>query len=220
MPPIRLADPRLRHPMRFADGTANPSLVHLACVIDHPNISVGDWTYANDFDPPETWGGDWAARLAPYLYRGAPERLRIGPFCQIAHGVRFVTASANHPMDGLSTYPFAIFDPAAMPALLDSLPDLPDTVVGPDCWIGHGATLLPGARLGAGVIVGAGAVVAGEVPPYAVVAGNPARIVRRRFEAGQVDRLLALAWWDWDDARIAASIDALEAGDLAALERG
>jgi virginiamycin A acetyltransferase len=206
--------------MRLADGTANPSMVQLAVAIDHPNWEVGRHTYANDFDPPEGGSGDWAARLAPYLYPGAPERLRIGPFCQIAHGVRFVTASANHPMDGLSTYPFAVFDPAALPDFLDGVAALPDTVVGPDCWIGHGAILLPGARLGAGVIVGAGAVVAGEVPPYAVVAGNPARIVRRRFDAGQVDRLLALAWWDWDEARIAASIGALEAGDLAALERG
>jgi virginiamycin A acetyltransferase len=77
-------DPLRTHPLRFADGTTHPNMVHLNRVIDHPNIAVGDFTYANDFDPPQ----DWAARLAPYLYPGAPERLVIGRFCQIAHGVR------------------------------------------------------------------------------------------------------------------------------------
>jgi virginiamycin A acetyltransferase len=212
-------NPALRHPLVLPDGTEHPNMVHLSVAIDHPNWQVGRFAYANDFDPPEGGRGDWAARLAPYLYPGAPERLRIGPFCQIAHGARFITASANHPMEGLSTYPFAVFDPATLAAFRDSFAGLPDTVVGPDCWIGHGAILLPGARLGAGVIVGAGAVVSGEVPPYAVVAGNPARIVRHRFDPGQVDRLLALAWWDWDVARIAASVGALAAGDPDALER-
>ena len=209
-----LFDPALRQPMRFADGRANPCITHLAAVIDHPNIEVGDWTYANDFDPP----ADWAARLAPYLYPGAPERLRIGRFCQIAHGARFITASANHAMDGLTTWPFAIFDPAALEHYKDSLTGLPDTIVGHDCWIGHGAMILPGVRLGHGVIVGAGAVVARDVPDYAIVAGNPARVVRMRFGPATVARLLALGWWDWPAERITAAMPALIAGDLAALE--
>lgn len=71
-------DPALRHPMRFADGRENPGIVHLARAIDHPNIEVGAYTYANDFDPPGEEAGGWAARLAPYLYPGAPERLVIG----------------------------------------------------------------------------------------------------------------------------------------------
>ncbi|THD85258.1 CatB-related O-acetyltransferase [Aliigemmobacter aestuarii] len=202
------------HPMRFADGRRNPCIAHLARVIDHPNIVVGHHTYANDFDPPD----DWAARLAPYTYPGAPERLVIGPFGQIAHGVRFVTASANHPMGGFTTYPFAIFDPATLPLIMDQLTGLPDTVIGPDVWIGHGALILPGARLGAGVIVGAGAVVAGEVPPYTIVAGNPARPLRRRFPPKVVERLLALAWWDWPTERIRAALPALCGQDIAALE--
>lgn len=207
----------LAHPMRFADGSENPCIVHLQAVIAHPNITVGPHTYANDFDPPAD--GGWAGRLAPYLYPGAPERLVIGPFCQIAHGVRFVTASANHPMAGFTTYPFAIFDPATLPLIVDQMGALPDTVIGPDCWIGHGALILPGARLGPGVIVGAGAVVTGDVAPYSIVAGNPARPIRTRFAPDVVTRLLDLAWWNWPLPRIEKALPALLSADLAALER-
>lgn len=207
------------HPLTFPDGTVHPDMVHLNRVIDHPNITVGDYSYANDFDPPREAGG-WAARLAPYLYPGAPERLVIGRFCQIAHGVRFITASANHAMDGITTYPFGVFDPDTLRALRDEMGPLPDTEVGHDVWIGHGALILPGARIGSGAIIGAGAVVAGVVPSYAVVAGNPARVVRMRFSEAEVARLLALGWWDWPLERIRAALPALLAADIGALERG
>lgn len=210
-------DPALRHPMRFADGRENPGIVHLARAIDHPNIEVGEYTYANDFDPPAEEAGGWAARLAPYLYPGAPERLVIGRYGQIAHGARFITASANHAMTGISTFPFGIFDAERIASMTAPGRSLPDTVIGPDCWIGHGALILPGARLGAGVIVGAGAVVAGSVPDYAVVAGNPARILRRRFAPEIIERLMALRWWDWEPERVRAAEPALAAGDVLAL---
>lgn len=201
------------HPLTFPDGTVHPDMVHLNWVIDHPNIAVGDYSYANDFDPPE----DWAVRLAPYLYPGAPERLVIGRFCQIAHGVRFITASANHAMGGISTYPFGVFDPGTLVAYRDGVGALPDTEVGHDVWIGHGALILPGARIGSGAIIGAGAVVAGEVSPFAVVAGNPARVIRMRFSDGDVARLLEIAWWDWPIDRIRAALPALMAADVGAL---
>ncbi len=202
------------HPMRFADGRENLCMAHLARVIDHPNIKVGDFTYANDFDPPT----DWAARLAPYTYAGAPETLHIGRFCQIAHGVRFITASANHRM-GLSTYPFPIFDPEKLDLYKDSFNDLPDTVIGHDCWIGHGAIILPGARLGNGVIVGAGAVAGGVVPDYAIVAGNPARVRRMRFDADRIAQMLKLAWWHWPLNQIEAALPQIMGGNVEALLR-
>lgn len=203
------------HPLTFADGTVHPDMVHLNRVIDHPNITVGDYTYANDFDPPPQAG--WAARLAPYLYPGAPERLTIGRFCQIAHGVRFITASANHAMGGITTYPFAVFSPATIGGFRDAFHDLPDTVVGHDVWIGHGALVLPGARIGHGAIIGAGAVVGGDIAPYSVVAGNPARLLRHRFAPEDVTLLLGLCWWDWPLDRIEAALPALASGDVAAL---
>ncbi|MCR8726531.1 CatB-related O-acetyltransferase [Frigidibacter sp. ROC022] len=210
-------DAARRHPLILPDGRPHPNMVNLNRVISHPNIEIGDFTYMNDFAPPESPGG-WAARIAPYLYPGAPERLRIGRFGQFAHGATFITASANHPMDGASTYPFAIFDHALLETYRDSFRGLPDTEIGNDVWIGHGALILPGARLGNGVIVGAGAVVRGAVPDYAVVAGNPARVLRMRFQPGTVARLNALAWWDWPEARIEAAVPALARADIDALE--
>ncbi|MFN3282562.1 MAG: CatB-related O-acetyltransferase [Tabrizicola sp.] len=206
-------DPTLRHPVVLPDGATPPNMVHLNQVIDHPNIRIGDFTYANDFDPP----ADWAARLAPYLYPGAPERLEIGRFCQIAHGARFITASANHAMDGLTTFPFPVFDPADIADYRDSFTGLPDTVIGHDVWIGHGVLVLPGVRVGSGAILGAGAVVARDVDPYTIVAGNPARPVRPRFAPATVALLLDVAWWDWPLDRIRAAVPALLAGDLEAL---
>lgn len=203
-----------RHPLVFPDGTVHREMVHLAQVMSHPNIEVGAYSYANDFDPPD----DWARRLAPYLYPGAPERLIIGRFCQIAHGVRFITASANHVMTGFSTYPFGVFSPEAFEAFRDSIGDLPDTVIGNDVWIGHGALILPGAHIGSGAIIGAGAVVTGKVPDYMIVAGNPARVLRPRFADGVIHRLMGLRWWEQPVARIEAALPELLGNDIAALE--
>ena len=207
--------PTVTHPVILPDGTVHRETVFLRAILDHPGLKVGDYTYASAHREP----GDWAAALAPYLYPSSPERLEIGNFCQIAHGVQFITDSANHRRDGFSTYPFAIFDgrEAGRPSLPDPAQAV-DTVVGHDVWFGTGALVLPGARIGSGVIVGAGAVVGGHVPDYAVVAGNPARIVRLRRDAETISALLDLAWWDWPIDTILAAEAAICGADLAALQ--
>ena len=199
------------YPVTLPDGAQHPGTVFLSQVIDHPGWEVGDYTYASDFDPP----ADWASHLAPYLF-GGPERLRIGRYCQIAHGVRFITSGANHAMDGLTTFPFPIFDPAQIGSYQ---PDTRDTVVGHDVWLGYGAMVCPGARIGNGVIVGAGAVVRGTVPDYAIVAGNPGQVVRMRFAPHTIRHLLDLAWWDWPADAVAHAVPALLGGDIDALQR-
>jgi virginiamycin A acetyltransferase len=115
----------------------------LKAIIDHPRIDIGDYTYASDFDPPSD-PLDWQGRLAPYIFPFSQERPIIGKFGQLAHGVRFLTASANHTMDGFSTYPFAIFDPNRLMAYPQTLPAGRDTVIGHDVWIGMNAIILPG----------------------------------------------------------------------------
>jgi virginiamycin A acetyltransferase len=217
MPADQFPAPATRHPLRLPDGTAHRGAVFLRAVIDHPRIEVGDYSYAFDRDPPDD--GDWAGRLAPYLYPFSPERLVIGKFVQIAHGVRIVTSSANHRHDGFSSYPFAIFG-GGPPAGRPSLPGPgPDTVIGNDVWLGEGAMVLPGARIGHGAIVGAGAVVSGEVGDYCIVAGNPARELRRRVAPEIAARLVEIAWWDWPIARILDHEMAICGADLAALEK-
>lgn len=210
-----LPDPTNPTPVRMPDGTVIPSVFQLSGVKQHPNITVGRGAYASDNAQPE----DILQTIAPYLFPGAPEKLTIGPFCQIAEGVRFITSSANHPMDGATTYPFAIFDPARFVSYAFEVGPKPDTVVGADCWFGRDALILPGARIGNGVIVQSGAVVRGVVPDYAIVGGNPAEVIRMRFPEDVIARLLALAWWDWPDDAIGAAIPALETCDIDALER-
>lgn len=207
-----LPDPHRRYPITLPDGTNHAGTVFLRHAIDHPAFTVGDYTYASDFDPPQ----DWAARLAPYLFPSSAERLQIGKFGQIAHGVRFITSSANHAMDGATTFPFPVFDPAQMASYQ---PDTRDTIIGHDVWLGYGALILPGAQIGNGVIVGAGAVVRGHIPDYAIITGNPAQISRYRFPPQAIARLLRLQWWHWPAANITRALPALLKHDLAALER-
>jgi virginiamycin A acetyltransferase len=94
-----------------------------------------------------------------------------------------------------------------------------DTVIGNDVWIGRDAVILPGITIGDGAIIGAHAVVSRDVPPYAVVVGNPARIARRRFSETEIDALLAIRWWDWPVARIMRHVDLIRGHDIDALRK-
>ncbi|MEL7011772.1 MAG: CatB-related O-acetyltransferase [Pseudomonadota bacterium] len=206
--------PSTQHPVILPNGQHHKGTVFLKSVIASPNVHVGDYTYASADEEPE----NWITTLAPYLIPGGAETLIIGKFCQIAHGVTFITSEANHRYDGFSTYPFAIFDGG----IGTKRPSLPqggvDTVIGHDVWLGRGATVLPGARVGNGVIVGAGAVVGGQVAPYSIIVGNPGRVLRMRFDQTIVVRLQKLAWWDWPIDRILANEAAICGADIASLE--
>jgi len=184
-------------------------------VIDHPNIAIGDFSYYLGFETP----ADYAATIAPYLYPGAPEHLTIGKFCQIAHGVRIITSSANHAMDGFSTYPFAVFNPELIGGYAASIGNRCDTVIGNDVWLGFESVVMPGVQIGNGAIIVARTVVSSNVPDYAIIAGNPGRVLRHRFPADVVKRLLELCWWSWDAERIGRHVEAITGGDIDALER-
>ena len=113
------------------------------------------------------------------------DRLIIGKFCAIAEGARFIMNGANHAMSGFSTYPFNIFghgweegfDQATWQREFRG-----DTVLGNDVWIGMDAVILPGVKIGDGAIVAAKSVVTHDVAPYAIVAGNAAKVVKMRFD--------------------------------------
>ncbi len=203
-------DPRTPHPL-----PGFPQVGFLRNLVKNPLIQVGEYTYYDDPAGPEHF-----ERNVLYHYPFIGDRLVIGRFCAIATGVKFIMNGANHPLDGFSTYPFWIFGGGwerFMPADHNDA-SRGDTVVGNDVWIGYEATLLPGVTIGDGAIIAAKAVVTRDVPPYAVVGGNPARVLRMRFDEDTVARLLALRWWDWDIARISRHIDKITAADLDALE--
>ena len=193
-----------------------PQVCFLKNIITRPNIEVGNYTYYDDPDGVENF-----EKNVLYHFPFIGDRLVIGKFCAIARGVKFIMNGANHQMDGISTFPFFIFGKgweAAKPAPHE-LPFKGDTVIGNDVWIGYDALIMPGVSIGDGAIIAARSVVTADVPPYAIAGGNPAQILRQRFEPAGVRRLQAIAWWDrpadWigrHAARIRGSdIDALEA---------
>ncbi|KQT82306.1 chloramphenicol acetyltransferase [Methylobacterium sp. Leaf465] len=137
---------------------------------------------------------------------GQANHTTIGKFCSIASHVRI--NPGNHPMERASqshfTYRAGAYWPGEErdePAFFARRRALP-VRIGHDVWIGHGAVILAGRTIGTGAVVGAGTIVTRDVAPYTVVVGNPGRVVRRRFPEAIAERLLALAWWDWDHARL------------------
>lgn len=181
------------------------------------NIEVGAFSYYDDGEHAAAF----FARNILYNFRGSGTRLVIGKFCAFATGASFMFPDANHAMAGPSTYPFGIIGGAFAEALpLDAYPwpAKGDTVVGNDVWLGMDALVMPGVRIGHGAVVAARSVVTRDVPDYAVVAGNPARVVRRRYAEAEAARLVSLAWWDWPPARIARAVPILVKGSVAELE--
>ena len=196
----------------------DPQIVYLKDVVTSPNIQVGDYTVYNDFvrDPRE-----FEKNNVLYHYPVNGDRLIIGRFCSIACGARFLFTSGNHALKSLSTYTFPIFfDEWGLDAknIRDAWDNKGDTVIGNDVWIGYEAIIMPGVKIGDGAIVGTRAVVTGDVPPYTIVGGVPARPIRKRFDDETVRRLEALRWWDWDYEKIKRSIPAIQSGNMAALE--
>ena len=197
-------DPSTRLPIPGFDRVA-----FVKAVIDDPRIEVGDYTYYDDPAGPEAF-----MKNVLYHYEHAGDRLRIGRFCAIATGVTFLMSGANHPMRGVSTYPFAVFERGWRKGYEGELEagSRGDMVIGNDVWIGRMATILPGVTIGDGAIIGAHAVVSRDVRPYAVAVGNPAREVKRRFDDATVADLLEIRWWDWDIAKITRNLHTIADG--------
>jgi acetyltransferase-like isoleucine patch superfamily enzyme len=167
------------------------------------DVQIGDWTYGH-----------------PRLYGLGEAPLVIGRYCSIALEVD-IFLGYEHNTRWISTYPF----PDAW--LLGHFPEGADVVghprsrgpvvIGNDVWIGHGATILSGVTIGDGAVIGAASVVTSDVPPYTVVAGAPAKPVRRRFDEETVARLLRLRWWDWPADEVRTIVPLLCSSDLSGL---
>ena len=192
-----------------------PQVCFIRNVVKNPNIVVGDYTYFDDPEDSENF-----ERNVLYHYPFVGDKLVIGKFCALARGVKFIMNGANHKLTGFSTYPFGIFGQgweAAVPAPAD-LPSRGDTVVGNDVWIGYDALVMPGVRIGNGAIVAARAVVVKDVPAYAVVGGNPAKILKFRFPPETIAALEQIAWWNWPVENITRHLKAIVSADLDALQ--
>ena len=195
---------------------AIPSLCYIKNVVKNPRIIIGDYTYYDDVN-----GSDRFEEHVTHFYDFIGDRLIIGNFCAIARGVNFIMNGANHRMHCATTYPFYIMggDWGGMIApVKDELPLKGDTVVGNDVWIGQNVTIMPGVHIGDGAIIGTNATVASDIPPYCIAVGNPARVMRKRFDDETIGLLLRLRWWDKPIEEIDALMQILTTPDQEAMK--
>ena len=194
-------DPNVIHPVRGYDKE-----IYIKPSITRSNIIAGEFSYIadSDFESHVTHHYEWNG-----------DNLIIGKFCQIAAGVEFVMNGANHQMNAVSTYPFYTLEGWDMepPAGAD-MPLKGDTVVGNDVWIGQNAVILPGVHIGDGAIIGADSVVGSNVEPYTIAAGNPVRVLRKRFDDEMIGLLLDFRWWDKSIEEIDSLIPVLTCSDI------
>ena len=176
-------DPNVIHPIEGYDKE-----IYVKSTTKNPNIIVGDFTYIAD--------SEFESHVTNY-YSWSRDKLIIGKFCQIASGVEFMMNDANHQMNAVTTFPFYTLEGWEMDIPDPSeMPFKGDTVIGNDVWIGQNAVILPGVHIGDGAIIGANSIVGSDVDPYTIVAGNPAKPLRKRFDDELIELLLQFKWWD------------------------
>ena len=194
-------DPDNIHPIAGYDKE-----IYVKPTIRNPNIIVGDFTYIAD--------SEFESHVTNY-YPWSRDKLIIGKFCQIAAGVEFVMNDANHQMNAVTTFPFYTLEGWEMSAPDPSeMPFKGNTVIGNDVWIGQNAVILPGVHIGDGAIIGANSIVGSNVAPYTIVIGNPAKVLRKRFDDELTDLLLRFKWWDKSIDEIDRLIPILTCSDL------
>lgn len=163
----------------------------------YPQFAIGRGTYGNP--KIHSWGEG--------------THLEIGAYTSIADGVQ-IFLGGEHRVDWITTYPFNVFWESAR-RIAGHPQSKGDVIIGNDVWIAADAMILSGVRVGDGAVIAAGSVVAKDIPPYAIVAGNPAKIIRMRFDEATIARLIDIAWWNWDHARLSEAIPLLLASNVA-----
>lgn len=193
--------------------TAYKTTCFLKNVVSAPNIAIGEYTYYDDPVDPTAFEKNNVLFNWPQF----GDRLIIGKFCALAAGTTFIMGPANHRLSSVTTYPFNVFGGAweeNTPPHLSQLPRKGDTVVGNDVWFGREAVIMPGVTIGDGAIIAAYSVVAKDIEPYGIAGGNPARLIRKRFDDDLIALLLRARWWDFTPERLFRFLPLLCTPDL------
>ena len=194
-------NPNTIHPITWYDKE-----IYVKPTITNKNILVGDFTYLAD--------SEFESHVTHHYERNH-DKLIIGKFCQIWAWVEFVMNGANHQMNAVSTFPFYTLEwREQTPPSLNDLPLKWDTVIGNDVWIGQNTTILPWIHIWDWAIIGANSVVSKNVEPYTIVAWNPIKLIRKRFDDELISLLEEFKWWDKSIEEINSLIPILTSSDL------
>lgn len=174
--------------------------------------SAGGLSLQERYSQFEIGVGSYAADDLRVRRFGMDAALRVGAYTSIASGVE-ILLGGEHRSDWVTTYPFSALWPSAK-HILGHPRSKGHVDIGSDVWLATGATILSGVTVGDGAVVGARAVISKDVPPYAVVAGNPATVVRYRFNAATIERLLIIRWWEWPQSRVSRALPYLLSKDI------
>jgi acetyltransferase-like isoleucine patch superfamily enzyme len=162
-------------------------------------LEIGSYTY------------QWES-LEIDVYKGSEAKVNFGKFCSISKNVRIITGGI-HPTDWVSTYP--LHSLTNLPGKRLGMPSTKGEInIGNDVWIGTGATILSGVTVGNGVVIAAGSMVTKDVPDYAIVGGNPAKLIRYRFSSQQIEALLKIQWWNWPQERVLENLPLLSSPNI------
>jgi acetyltransferase-like isoleucine patch superfamily enzyme len=195
---------KLVHRLKNPGNPHNLTRIHLRALVRKHAFTIGDDTFGNP----------------KIRFVSAGTKLSIGRYCSIADGVE-ILLGGNHRTDFVTTYPFGALGDLWRGA--ESRDDLQstngDVIIGHDVWLGSQSLILSGVTIGHGAVVAARAVVTKDVPPYAIVGGNPAKLIRYRFDETTIKRLLVCAWWNLPREQIVSLIPLLQSADIEAFLR-
>lgn len=197
--------------------TGDKETVYLKSTITNPNIIVGDYTIYNDYVNNPT---KFEKNNVLYHYPINNDKLIIGKYCSIACGAKFMFTSGNHTMKSLSTYPFPIFFEEwglEIADIKNAWDNNGDIIIGNDVWIGYEAVIMQGVHIGDGAIIGTRAVVTKDVPPYTIVGGVPAKEIRKRFSEDDINKLMEVQWWNWEEEKVKKNLRNIMSGDASSL---